>query len=116
MNRCDAEFPSGRYAPDIRLLRAGVAIDQGDWEYAVGVLTAILDNKGQADLGFHAAMNLADLFSKLHDDEARPGILQAIESRPAAKRRLAQFIKSETMGSRLTLMAPFLVETFGLEL
>ena len=78
-------------------------------------MTDLLDDEENRDLGFHAAMNLADVFDKIHDVEKRTDVLHEIAEYPPAKVRLAQYIESESMGSRLKLLAPYLVETMGLQ-
>ncbi|MFT5464951.1 MAG: tetratricopeptide (TPR) repeat protein [Verrucomicrobiales bacterium] len=107
LDRYQTEFPNGRYAPDIRMLRGEVAIDSKDWDVAVKLLTETLDDTDNPDLRFEASLSLAEVFVRLHDDEFRSEILKAIRDHPPAQARLKDFMESPSFGSRLALMEDY---------
>jgi len=87
------EFPKGRYAADIRNMRAGVLWRSGDWKSALQ-LTLAQNAEKTPDLKVDTAFRLASLFAELATPEHRPALLAAIRENPASldllKRYLAQ--------------------------
>ncbi|RYD85545.1 MAG: hypothetical protein EOP84_02170 [Verrucomicrobiaceae bacterium] len=109
------EFPSGRYAAEIRLWRGAAAIDAGDWETAIDSLVATLDDQAKRDLHLDAALNLADIFMRLIEEpENRPEIIEVLRRNLSAQKRLRQFMYSETLGARLRCLEGYLEEQFAL--
>ncbi|MES2571649.1 MAG: tetratricopeptide repeat protein [Verrucomicrobiota bacterium] len=110
----DREFPNGRYAAEIRLWRGAAFIDHGDFHRALALLVATLDDAAHRDLHLDAALNLADLFMRLPDEPAvRPGLLAGLRENASARRRLEQFMRSETPGARLLLIEDWLNTMLG---
>lgn len=107
LDRYESDFPNGRYAADIRMLRGELAIDEKDWKSAVRLLTETLDDSNCRDLWFEAGLSLSEVFVLLHEDRFRPQILNAIREHPPARARLDQFRNSPSFGARLALMEDF---------
>jgi hypothetical protein len=109
----DKTYPDGRYASEIKLMRGGAAIDQGDYSMAIACLVSVLDDPTKRDLHYDAALELADCFSRLADDGQRMAILQAIKSHPRAVIYLRRYVDGETCGSILRPLMPFFREEVG---
>jgi TolA-binding protein len=88
----DREFPNGRYAADNRNLRAMTLWRMHDWERALDLTLAQLDDKSKPDLHPEAAVRLANIFAGLAQAEYRADLLDAIRSKPAAILRLKEFL------------------------
>jgi len=79
----DKEFPNGRYAPEIRDMRASVCWRSGDWKPAVDLTVRQLD-EGKPDLKRDAVLRLANIFAELATAEHRPALIAAIRENPSA--------------------------------
>jgi hypothetical protein len=88
----DRAFPKGRYAADIRAYRAAVALRQHDWENALTLSIAQLEDHADPSLDPEAADRLGDVFAQLTDEHFRADILAAIRSVPRARDLLAQYL------------------------
>jgi hypothetical protein len=88
----DREFPNGRYAAEVRNLRAMTLWRMHDWGRALDLTLPQLDDKSKLDLQPEAAVRLANIFADLAKAENRAELLAAIRSRPAAALRLKLFL------------------------
>jgi TolA-binding protein len=79
----DKAFPNGRYAPEIRDMRASVCWRAGDWKPAVDLTVQQLD-KGSPDLKRDAVLRLANIFAELATAEHRTALIAAIRENPSA--------------------------------
>ncbi len=94
LNAYDKEFPHGRYASEIRNLRALLAWRTQDWNIALDLTLAALDDPQAPDLQPEAAFRLANIFSEgLCDETERARLLTAIKARPAAVKRLREYLE-----------------------
>jgi outer membrane protein assembly factor BamD (BamD/ComL family) len=73
----DKEFPNGRYAADIRSMRASTLWRMGDWKPALDITLDQLDH-ATPDLQRDASFRLANIFAKLANHEHRPAVLAAL--------------------------------------
>jgi TolA-binding protein len=92
LDEYDREFPNGRYAADVRNLRAMTQWRMHDWGPALDLTLAQLDDKSKPDLQPEAAVRLANIFADLAHAEHRADLMDAIRTRPAAKLRLSAFL------------------------
>ena len=88
----DREFPNGRYAADVRNLRAMTLWRTHDWAQALDLTVAQLDDKSKPDLQPEAALRLANIFAELAQAEFRADLIDAIRTRPAAMAHLKSFL------------------------
>jgi len=87
----EKEFPNGRYAADIRNMRAGVLWRMGDWKPSLQLTLAQLD-EGSPDLQIDGAFRLANIFAELASTEHYPALLAAIRENPSAVARLEAYL------------------------
>ncbi len=93
LDEYDREFPNGRYAAELRNLRAMTLWRMHQWGPALDLTLAQLDDKSKPDLQPEAAVRLANIFAELAQAEHRADVIEAIRSRPAAMLRLKQFLE-----------------------
>ncbi len=111
----DHDYPNGRYAADIRNMRAAVLWRAGtDWKRALGLTIDLLDN-GPADLEWDASLRLANLFADLADPTRRSALLKAIRQNPRAVELLEAYIQKApgNLDHPLVLMSAFLGDRLG---
>lgn len=111
----DSAYPKGRYAADIRSMRAATLWHEGrDWQRALGLTLDILDN-GPDDLRSEAELRLANIFGELTAPEKRTALLKAIRATPRAVERLHAYVgcSPENPDHPLFLMGAFLSDQFG---
>jgi TolA-binding protein len=89
----DREFPNGRYAAEIRNLRAMTLWRMHEWGRSLDMTLAQLDDKSKLDLQPEAAVRLANIFADLAQADYRADLIEAIRSRPPAILRLKQFLE-----------------------
>ncbi len=106
----DKRHPGGRYAAEVRLMRAGVAIDAGDYGTAIACLTAVLDDPGKRDLHLDASLALAGVYLRLLDDAERPAIVRALARQPQGLVYLDRLIAGGTCAARLRPLRAFIEE------
>jgi hypothetical protein len=87
----DREFPHGRYAADVRDMRAATLWRTGEWGKAIDLTLAQLTDKVSGDLLGDAETRLANIFAELANVEHRPQVLEAIRARPACIPYLAAY-------------------------
>jgi TolA-binding protein len=92
LDEYDREFPNGRYAADVRNLRAMTLWRMHDWPRALDLTLAQLVDKSKPDLQPEAAVRLANIFADLAQAELRADLMDAIRSRPAAMTQLKVFL------------------------
>lgn len=92
LDEYEREFPSGRYAAEVRNLRAMTLWRMHDWAKALDLTLAQLDDKSKPDLQPEAALRLANIFADLAQAEYRADIMDAIRTRPAAMSQLKVFL------------------------
>jgi len=92
LDEYDREFPNGRYAADVRNLRAMTLWRMHDWPPALDLTLAQLDDKSKPDLQPEAAVRLANIFAELAQADLRADLMDAIRSRPAAMTQLKVFL------------------------
>jgi len=88
----DRVFPKGRYAADVRNLRAMTLWRMHDWGKALDLTLVQFSDKSKPDLQGEAAVRLANIFADLAQAENRADLLDAIRSRPAAMLQLKSFL------------------------
>lgn len=93
LDDCDREFPNGRYAAEIRNLRAMTLWRMHEWGRSLDMTLAQLDDKSKLDLQPEAAVRLANIFAELAQADYRADLIEAIRSRPPAMLRLKQFLE-----------------------
>lgn len=94
-------YPNGRYLADVNLLRAGVAVDAGDYSQALRLLCGAVGDANHKELYLDAALALAQCFELLHHPEKRRPLAQAIAADPLAWDRFTVFTHSASCGQRL---------------
>jgi hypothetical protein len=92
LDEYDREFPNGRYAAEVRNLRAMTLWRMHDWPKALELTLAQLDDKSKPDLQPEAAVRLANIFADLAQAEFRADLMDAIRARPAAMSQLKLFL------------------------
>ena len=112
---CEAEFPQGRYARDLRFWRAVHALDHADWATGLPVIVSVLDDPAQGDLHMDAALNFAAAcMLLLEKPEHRPALIAVLRENAALQGRLWQFMHTGTSGSRLLPLEGYLREAGAL--
>ena len=84
LDEYDRAFPNGRYAADVRNLRAATLWRLHQWEKALSLTLAQINDKTHAELHSEAAIRLANIFAELAQAEHRPEVMAAIRAQPAA--------------------------------
>jgi outer membrane protein assembly factor BamD (BamD/ComL family) len=92
----DREFPNGRYAADVRDIRAATFWRIGQWDKALDLTLAQISDKTKLDLVGSAETRLANIFAELANVEHRPQVLEAIRARPACIPYLAAYVAAAT--------------------
>jgi outer membrane protein assembly factor BamD (BamD/ComL family) len=92
----DREFPNGRYAADVRDMRAATFWRIGQWEKALHLTLAQITDKVSGDLLGNAENRLANIFAELANVEHRPQMLEAIRACPACIPYLAAYVGAAT--------------------
>jgi hypothetical protein len=96
LDNYDREFPKGRYAAEIRNLRAMTLWRMHDWPAALDLTLAQLADTTKPELQPEAAVRLANIFAALEDAQSRADLLAAIRSRPSAIPLLKKFLEKST--------------------
>jgi outer membrane protein assembly factor BamD (BamD/ComL family) len=89
----DREFPKGRYAAEVRNLRAMTLWRTHDWAGALDLTLAQFADTTKRELFPEAAIRLANIFAALEDAQSRADLLPAIKARPAAIPLLKKFVE-----------------------
>jgi len=92
----DREFPNGRYAADIRDMRAATFWRMGQWDKALNLTVAQINDNVTGDLLGDAETRLANIFAELANVEHRPQLLEAIRACPACIPYLAAYVGAAT--------------------
>src|SRR5215471_13780195 len=92
----DREFPKGRYADDIRDMRAATFWRMGQFDKALDLTLAQLADKTKGDLVSNAETRIANIFAELANVERRPQLLEIIRARPASIPYLALYVAAAT--------------------
>lgn len=79
----DHAFPNGRYAMDVRNLRAATFWRMGRWDKALDLTLAQISDKTHPELFAEGTLRLANIFAELANVEHRPDVMAAIQARPA---------------------------------
>ena len=106
----DRAFPRGRYAADIRDLRAAVALRTRDWKTALELTVAEFNDKDAGALFGAAANRLGDIFAQLADEKFRADLLPAIKASPRGRELLAKYLADESDAHPLRYMKAWLRE------
>ena len=93
LDQYDREFPKGRYAAEVRNLRAMTLYRTHDWPAALDLTLAQFADTTKPELMPEAAVRLANIFAALEDAETRADLLAAIKARPAAIPPLKKFLE-----------------------
>ncbi len=89
----DREFPKGRYAAEVRNLRAMTLWRTHDWAGALDLTLAQFVDTTKRELIPEAGVRLANIFAALEDAQFRADLLAAIKARPAAIPLLKKFVE-----------------------
>ena len=100
----DRAFPHGRYAADIRDLRAAVALRMREWKTALELTVAQFDDKDAGALFGAAANRLGEIFALLADEKYRADLLPAIKVSPRGRELLAKYLADENDAHPLRYM------------
>jgi hypothetical protein len=92
----DREFPKGRYAAEVRNLRAMTLWRMHDWAGALDLTLAQFADKTKPELIPEASLRLANIFAALEEAEFRADLLAAIKARPAAIPLLKKFLDASS--------------------
>src|SRR5215471_1721299 len=92
----DREFPNGRYAADVRDMRAATFWRMGQWDKALDLTLAQITDNVSGDLLGVAETRLANIFAELANVEHRPQVLEAIRTRPNSVPYLAAYAGAAT--------------------
>jgi hypothetical protein len=92
----DREFPKGRYAAEVRNLRAMTLWRMHDWPAALDLTLAQLADTTKPELQPEAGVRLANIFAALEDAQSRADVLAAIRARPAAVPLLKRFLEKSS--------------------
>jgi hypothetical protein len=92
----DREFPNGRYAADVRDMRAATLWRIGQWDKALDLTLAQIADRNPGDLLGDAETRLANIFAELANVKHRPQVLQVIRNRPACLPYLVAYIGAAT--------------------
>src|ERR1041384_4573324 len=93
----DREFPKGRYAAEVRNLRAMTLWRMHDWPATLDLTLAQLADTTKPELQGEAGVRLANIFAGLEDAQFRADLLAAIRSRPAAIPLLKKYLEKSTV-------------------
>jgi TolA-binding protein len=96
LDNYDREFPNGRYAADVRDMRAATLWRIGQWDKALDLTVAQIADGVTGDLLGDAETRLANIFAELANVEHRPKVLDAIRARPACIPYLAAYVSAAT--------------------
>jgi len=99
LDNYDREFPNGRYAADVRDMRAATLWRIGQWDKALDLTLAQFADGVSGDLLSDAETRLANIFAELANVEHRPQVLEAIRRHPASVRYLAAYVGAATNDS-----------------
>ncbi|MGA7273555.1 MAG: hypothetical protein WBX14_01800, partial [Candidatus Udaeobacter sp.] len=92
----DREFPNGRYAADVRDMRAATFWRMGNWGKALDLTLAQIADHVSGDLLGDAETRLANIFAGLANVEHRSQVLEAIRAHPACIPYLAAYVGAAT--------------------
>lgn len=92
----DKQFPNGRYAADIRDLRAATLWRLGQFDKALALTMAQITDSSKLDLVATAETRLANLFAELANVEHRPDMMDAIRAQPGCIPYLALYVGTAT--------------------
>jgi len=92
----DREFQNGRYAADVRDMRAATLWRMGQWDKALDLTLAQIADRNPGDLLGDAETRLANIFAELANVEHRPQLLEAIRKRPGCVPYLAAYVGAAT--------------------
>jgi TolA-binding protein len=92
LDQYDREFPKGRYAAEVRNLRAMTLYRTHDWPVALDLTLAQYSDKTKPELKSEAGVRLANIFAVLEDAQYRADVLDAIKANPAAIPLLKKFL------------------------
>jgi TolA-binding protein len=92
----DREYPKGRYAAEVRNLRAMTLWRMHDWPAALDLTLAQFSDATKPDLQPEAGLRLANIFAALEDSQSRADLLEAIRARPAAIPLLKKFLDASS--------------------
>jgi TolA-binding protein len=92
----DRAFPNGRYAADVRDMRAATLWRTGQWDKALDLTVAQIADGVTGDLLGDAETRLANIFAELANVEHRPQVLDAIRARQDCIPYLAAYVGAAT--------------------
>jgi TolA-binding protein len=108
----DREFPRGRYAADVRDMRAATLWRMGQWDKALDLTMAQITDQSHQDLTGNAEIRLANIFAELANVDYRPDVLEAIRAHPACISYLALYVGAATddRGHPLRYLQRYLID------
>jgi hypothetical protein len=92
----DRHFPNGRYAADVRDMRAATFWRMRQWDKALDLTLAQIAGNVSGDLLGVAETRLANIFAELANFEHRPQVLEIIRTRPNSVPYLAAYVGAAT--------------------
>jgi TolA-binding protein len=96
LDNYDRGFPNGRYAADVRDMRAATLWRMGQWDKAIDLTLAQITDKVSGDLLSDAETRLANIFAELANVEHRPQLLGVIRAHPVCLPYLAAYVGAAT--------------------
>lgn len=117
LDQYDREFPNGRYAAEVRNLRAMTLYRTHDWPVTLDLTLAQFADTTKRELKPEAAVRLANIFAALEDAEFRADLLAAIKARPAAIPLLKKFVEKSASDRThpLRYLAGYLADQLNLK-
>jgi TolA-binding protein len=117
LDEYDREFPKGRYAAEVRNLRAMTLYRTHDWSAALDLTLAQFADATKPELRPEAAVRLANIFAALEEAQFRADVLGAIKSRPAAIPLLKKFLAKSALDRThpLRYLASYLTDQLNLK-
>lgn len=109
----ERDYPKGPYIAEVRMAKALVQLDAGQFSEALNILTAIADDPAKHDLHYAACMRMAYVFMQLLEADQRMNVINAIRSVPASRKYLDRFQHSHTCGARLMLLKDWTASELG---
>jgi len=92
----DRDFPNGRYAADVRDMRAATFWRMDEWSKALDLTMAQLKGNVTGELLGDAQTRLANIFAELANVERRPQVLDAIRAHQECIPYLAEYVGAAT--------------------
>ncbi len=118
LDEYERAYPNGRYAADVRNLRAATQWRSGQWENALKETIAQIKDQSHPELQSEAGVRLANIFAELTNPDHRPGVLAAIQANSTAIPFLQAYAAAAHGGQDhpLRYLQDFVADQFHIEI